>query len=695
MKKLFYILVAAFTLSMVSCTEFTESLLGEDNFGNPSVEDMMSDPDGAVMVIGQAYADLKWIHDHWGYWGVNSLTSDEAACPPRNEGTDWSDGGYWTSINVHTWDSFGEAFRNIWDTTIAGAVRCNQILNTMPNYKESIGKNYDAFVGELEVLRSYYFYLLFDCFGRLPYIENFKQEYKDPLMEPADVWSHLVACLERNAPNMVAVSTGNRANYYGRVTQGFAYGLLSRLYLNAESYADDGSEAQFASKVFSDKYFIRSEAEREGEGDTRQVIPARWLKNEGDFYTCCVECCDAIINAGSYEIEDCYFDNFAIANEKSLENILVTVDDGNNNFDHRSWGSMSNKFRLLAMTLHYNHQLTWGLVEKPWCGFSARPSFMELFKSHDDVRGAGNEFYEKEIDIHTITGTDTLTVGNKKWVKYEYTTERGVGIETSLIIDTIYNAEGKVEKYIHEGVKRPEGTVWYAGTTSTKRWGWFLGPVLDKDGYLTDYTEVNPDYDEKLADELGKDYTVPKGIAVPTIITPEFRDINDASYNDGARMWKYELDKTGKVQWADNDFVLMRYAEILWNKEEALKRGGKGNSGVGTADFKTMLARNFEYDGGDVESRVNKYKTVYGDPAGWGVEQILDERGREFYWELLRRRDLIRFDEFKNVQYVTGNDSYRNWFPIPYAVIERAVRDENGKPIWTQNKGYTDPWANK
>ncbi len=669
MKKLFYILAAAcvVSMSMTSCSD----LLEEDNFGNPSVEDMMSNADGAVMVIGQAYADLKWIHDHWGYWGVNTLTADEACCPPRNEGTDWADGGYWESINVHTWDSFGEAFRNIWDTTIAGAVRCNQILNTMPKYKESIGANYDAFVGELEVLRSYYFYLLFDCFGRLPYIENFDKEYNEPLMSVPDVWSHLVACLERNAPNMVAVTSSNRSQYYGRVTQGFAYGLLSRLYLNAESYAEDGKEADFANAVFSDKYFIRSEAEREGKDDNRQLIPARWLAHEGDFYTCCVECCDAVISSPSYTIEDSYFDNFAITNENSEENIFVTVDDGNNSFDHRSWGSMSSKFRLLAMTLHYNHQQTWGLIEKPWCGFSARPSFMELYKSdaaklNFDVRGVGNEKLEKEVETYAIK-------------------------------DSIMSADGKkVEKYIYYTTKDLGLTDLPAGTECKKRWGWFVGPVLDKDGKLTNYAEVNPEYDEKKAEELGKEYDVPEAIAVNTIITTDIRNINDASYNDGARMWKYEIDKSGKVQWADNDFVLMRYAEILWNKEEAIKRGGAGATGVGTPDFQKLLARSFEYTDGDVNARAAKFKEVYGDPATWSAEQILDERGREFFWELLRRRDLIRFDRYKTVQYVNQQESFRNWFPIPYAVIERSLRDpQTKKPIWTQNPGYTDPWADK
>ena len=67
---------------------------------------------------------------------------------------------------------------------------------------------------------------------------------------------------------------------------------------------------------------------------------------------------------------------------------------------------------------------------------------------------------------------------------------------------------------------------------------------------------------------------------------------------------------------------------------------------------------------------------------------LLDERGREFAWELIRRRDLIRFDKFKDVEFVTAKDSYRNWFPIPYAVLQKSLKDENGNSIWTQNAGY-------
>ena len=64
MKRLFYIIAAfaAITASTASCS----GLLDEVNYGNPTVEDMMSSEENVVLLVGQIYADLKWTHDHWG-----------------------------------------------------------------------------------------------------------------------------------------------------------------------------------------------------------------------------------------------------------------------------------------------------------------------------------------------------------------------------------------------------------------------------------------------------------------------------------------------------------------------------------------------------------------------------------------------------------------------------------------------------
>lgn len=549
-------------LSFTSC----EGMLDEKNYGNPTMEDMLSNEENVVLLVGQAYADVKWLHDHWGYWGVASLTSDECVCPIRMPGEHWSDGSYWKNLNTHRWNEFADAFKNIWNTTISGAVLCNKLIATLSDNKSAMTPEvYAQYVGELEVLRSYYYYMLFDCFGRIPYLEKFEEDTR-PLMEPEDVWSHLVACLERNAPNLPVVTDANRAQNYGRVTQGFAYALLARLYLNAESF-----------------------------GCTPQNVAVEAVKiaSANDFYTNAVRCCDEVINSGSYSIEADFFNNFLIENQNSRENIFVIVENGNADFDLRYNGSMSNKLRLLSLTLHYSHQATWGLIEKPWNGFCARPSFMKRYAA-TDVRGAGNE--------------------------------------------------GQ-------------------GTKNTKKWGWFVGPVYDADGVVLQ------------KDENGDD----------AIIRPEIESLDAANWWDGARLMKYEVDKEKKYQYSENDFVLFRYADVLYMKEEAILRGGQGTSEAQTPDFKRIRQRAFAYDD-DPEA---SFEAAY--PKALTLEGLLDERGREFAWENLRRRDLIRYGKFndpKYVEYVTGTEPHRKWFPIPYSVLEKSVRDENGQPIWTQNPGY-------
>ena len=62
MKKILYILTIALALPAISSCD---DLLEEKNYGNPTVEEMMSNPDNVGLLVGQIYADLKWVHDHW------------------------------------------------------------------------------------------------------------------------------------------------------------------------------------------------------------------------------------------------------------------------------------------------------------------------------------------------------------------------------------------------------------------------------------------------------------------------------------------------------------------------------------------------------------------------------------------------------------------------------------------------------
>ena len=614
MKKILYIIAIALVLPFFnSCA----GMLEEDNYGNPTIESMMGKEENVILLVGQAYADLKWVHDHWGYWGVSSLTSDECITPVRMPGEHWLDSYYWKRLHNHDWNWMGDAFKNIWNSTISGAVLCNKLLATLGEYKASMSETlYKQYVGELEVLRSYYYYLLFDCFGRIPYLEEFADK-TEPLMEPQDVWSHLVNCLERNAPNMPKVTDANRASNYGRVTQGFAYSLLARLYLNAESF-----------DCTAENVTLNDNAQYRG-----TYIP---VKSATDFYSNAVACCDEVISSGSYSIEDNYFTNFRIKNESSKENIFVLVEDGNASFDLRYNGSMMNKMRMLALTNHYGLQDAYGLVEKPWNGFCARPTYIERFNERD-VRGPGPA-------PKGITNEDLPAIP-AEWSEL-----------------SAADLSKKIKEEFEPQVKEFSMTVQGYGTQRTEEWGWFVGPIFDKDGVI-------------ILDEQKQ----------LCFCFKDVESLDAASWNAGARLNKYEIDKTGTYAWGENDFVLMRYADVLWMKEEAILRGGMGSTGVNSSDFQKMIKRAFAYESDPKAA----YEAAY--TTSLTLDNILDERGREFSWEMVRRRDLIRFGKFNDptyLQYVEAKDNFRKWFPIPFSVLEKGKLDENGNRIWTQNQGY-------
>ena len=617
MKKILYVITIALALPFFnSCA----GLLEEENFGNPTIESMMGNEENIILLVGQAYADLKWVHDHWGYWGVSSLTSDECITPIRMPGEHWMDSYYWKRLHTHDWNWMGDAFKNIWNSTISGAVLCNKLLSTLDEYKATMPElMYKQYVGELEVMRSYYYYLLFDCFGRIPYLEKFEDK-TEPLMAPEDVWSHLVNCLERNAPNMPKVTDSNRATNYGRVTQGFAYALLARLYLNAESFDCTPDNVKL-----NDNSQYRSSFSA--------------ISGVNDFYTNAVACCDEVINSRSYSIEENFFSNFKIKNENSKENIFVLVEDGNASFDLRYNGSMMNKMRMIALTNHYGLQSAYGLVEKPWNGFCARPSFIERYNERD-VRGPGPA-------PKNITNEDLPKIP-EEWAKLYKDDSKGL-------------ASAVKEQFMPE-VRAFSKTVLGFGTQRTQEWGWFVGPIFDKDGVI-------------ILDEQNQ----------LCFCFKDVESLDAASWNAGARLSKYEIDKSGTYAWGENDFVLMRYADVLWMKEEAILRGGQGATGVNSSDFQKMLKRAFAYEENPIEAYENAYTTALT------LDNIIDERGREFAWELVRRRDLIRFGKFNDsnyLQYVSAKDQYRKWFPIPFSVLEKGKIDESGQRIWTQNPGY-------
>jgi hypothetical protein len=68
------------------------------------------------------------------------------------------------------------------------------------------------------------------------------------------------------------------------------------------------------------------------------------------------------------------------------------------------------------------------------------------------------------------------------------------------------------------------------------------------------------------------------------------------------------------------------------------------------------------------------------------LDLLYRERGFEFYWEMLRRTDMIRFGKFEDTwTEKTTSDPRKRIFPIPQTAIDGASNIPN---YLVQNPGY-------
>lgn len=120
-----------------------------------------------------------------------------------------------------------------------------------------------------------------------------------------------------------------------------------------------------------------------------------------------------------------------------------------------------------------------------------------------------------------------------------------------------------------------------------------------------------------------------------------------------------------------NDVPIFRYADVLLMKAEAIVRGGSATNG----DSPLTLF-----------NQIRGYVNAPLLTAAPTLQDILDERGREFLDEHWRRNDLIRFGDFERTwgfKYVyAGNGALTNrLFPLSTDVL-------NVNTNWGQNLGY-------
>ena len=159
---------------------------------------------------------------------------------------------------------------------------------------------------------------------------------------------------------------------------------------------------------------------------------------------------------------------------------------------------------------------------------------------------------------------------------------------------------------------------------------------------------------------------------------PTKMDVGDDIFAQcmGIRSKKYYPDPSENpaTQNQGNDVPVLRLADVLLMKAEALFRGGIPSTTVkGEVQTPVVLVNK-------IRARVGALSAT----TSLTVDSLLPERAREFAWEGWRRNDLIRFGQFEGAwgfKTADPGNTFRRLFPVPNTELSL-------NPNLKQNPGY-------
>ncbi|MBI9033609.1 MAG: RagB/SusD family nutrient uptake outer membrane protein [Bacteroidales bacterium] len=315
------LLILALPLGFLSCTDLNESTYDKFPEGNYPENNFQ-----ASLALGPTYQALAPLIDDAGWWfWAQEISSDEIVFPVRL--TDWEDGGKWKVLHTHEWDNNTDAINNMWSHIYDGIFEANLAIDLLPSSEEEATLISKA---KLKTLRAYYYYLLIDNYGDVPYVTSFLSAPAQPEKETREnIYDAIVKDLEDNV-----VYLPDAANNFA-VSKAMAYTLLAKLYLNAEVYTG----------------------------------VAEWEKAE--MY------CDKVMEF-NYTLEGNPLDPFVAQNESSIENIFTIPFDESN----------LQGLRIHMRTLHYLSNQTFDMNVGPWNGFAVVEDHFNTY-TDDDKRKEG------------------------------------------------------------------------------------------------------------------------------------------------------------------------------------------------------------------------------------------------------------------------------------------------------------------
>ncbi|TRX39434.1 RagB/SusD family nutrient uptake outer membrane protein [Flavobacterium restrictum] len=215
-------------LMLIGCTNIDENV-----YDKYTADDFYGSAKGADVALASVYAQVGGNWDGVGYAGadrgwydLNSFASDEQVIPHRTTG-DWELD--FARLYKHEWLPTDSFINNTWKWLYKSIFNANLAVNQLEKSNAEPSK-----IAEAKVLRAFFYYLLIDDFGNVPfYTDNEITVDKIPQATRQEVYAFVVKELTENV-ELLSVTKGG--NYYGRFNKWAGYTLLAKVYLNAGVY---------------------------------------------------------------------------------------------------------------------------------------------------------------------------------------------------------------------------------------------------------------------------------------------------------------------------------------------------------------------------------------------------------------------------------------------------------------------------
>jgi len=546
-------------------------------------------------------------------FNLNELTTDHAVIAWGDPGLQDLHGMYWAAGN-----DFTDAMYYRLAQTVSFA---NSFIENADALKSDPEVAY--YIAEARFIRAYAYYNLMDLYGNVPLVTKISTELPQQASR-----QEIFDFVESELLDIQNLLKDSGTNEYGRVDKVAAWALLSRMYLNAESFVGT------------------------------------------PMYDKCVTYSEKVMNS-TYQINM----NDANGNGTAYDELFLA--DNNTN-------GAQNEF-IFALNFDGIHSQTYGgttFLIHAAVGGSMNPSDFGINGGWYGLRTTKNLVNQFIVDINTLNAGLGGSLSN--WGLVGDATPNGWGstddiemYETSTNVFEIYAEllQGELKFRYDEnwgqnyGDDGADGTLDAGGANISITAPGVYHIVMN----LNDMTYSITPY---TADKRGMFYTQGQNL--------EIQDVTQ--FTDGYAVTKFKnVDSNGNAgsdtsgNFADTDLPLIRLAEIYLNYAEAVLRGGGGDLNTATTKINELRERAYGNTGGNIT------------PSDLTLDFILNERSKELYWEGLRRTDLIRYGYFTGNSYVwpfkgndpngIGVDSYRKLFPLPTNVLSI-------NPNLQQNPGY-------